>query len=66
VLEQGLSQEAAAKRLSIPKGTIGNWVVAAKRGGDVPAPGARSVSELETENARLRRGWRRPGRSATS
>jgi len=24
VLEQGLSQEAAAKRLSIPRGTIGN------------------------------------------
>lgn len=33
VLEQGLSQEAAAKRRSIPKGTIGNWIVAAKRGG---------------------------------
>jgi transposase-like protein len=30
VTEQGLSQEAAAKRLGIPKGTIGNWVAAAK------------------------------------
>jgi len=55
VLEQGLSQEAAAQRLSIPKGTLGNWIAAAKRGGKTPAPGARSVSELETENARLRR-----------
>lgn len=55
VLEQGLSQEAAAKRLSIPKGTLGNWIVAAKRGGAVAAPGARSVPELEAENAKLRR-----------
>lgn len=55
VLEQGLSQEAAAKRLSIPKGTLGNWIVAAKRGGVVSPPGARSVPELEAENARLRR-----------
>jgi transposase len=53
-LEQGLSQEAAAKRLAIPKGTLGNWVAAAKRGG-VSTPGARSVSELEAENARLRK-----------
>jgi len=55
VLEQGLSQEAAAKRRSIPTGTIGNWIVAAKCGGEVAAPGACSVSELEAENARLRK-----------
>jgi transposase-like protein len=30
VTEQGLSQEEAAKRLGIPKGTMGNWIVAAK------------------------------------
>jgi len=30
VLDQGLSQEDAARRLSIPKGTLGNWLVAAK------------------------------------
>jgi len=30
VTEQGLSQEAAANRLGIPKGTMGNWIVAAK------------------------------------
>lgn len=55
VLAQGLSQEVAAKRLSIPKGTLGNWIMAAKRGGGPTVPGARSVPELETENARLRK-----------
>jgi transposase len=55
VLEQGLSQREAADRLGISKGTLGNWVLAAKRGGEKPAPGARSVSELEDENARLRK-----------
>lgn len=55
VLEQGLRLEGAARRLGIPKGTLANWVVAAKSGGDQPAPGARSVSELEAENAKLRK-----------
>jgi transposase len=54
VLEQGQSQEAAAKRLGLPKGTIGNWVAAAKKG-DRPAPGSRSVAELENEVSRLRK-----------
>lgn len=54
VIEQGLSQEIAAKRLGIPKGTIGNWVAAAKGSKDASVPGARSVRELETENAKLR------------
>jgi transposase len=54
VLEQGLSQEAAAKRLGLPKGTLGNWVAAAKKG-DVSTPGARSTAELEAEVARLRK-----------
>ncbi|WP_156943104.1 IS3 family transposase [Pseudogulbenkiania sp. MAI-1] len=55
VLEQGLSLEGAARRLGIPKGTLANWVVAARSGGDQPAPGARSVTELEAENAKLRK-----------
>ena len=38
----------------IPKGTLGNWVLAAKRGG-VATPGARSVAELEDEISRLRK-----------
>ena len=32
VLEQGLSQEGAAKRLAIPKGTLGGWVAVANSG----------------------------------
>lgn len=56
VLAQGLSLEQAALRLSIPKGTLANWVVAAKRGPAVAAaPGSRSVAELEAENAKLRK-----------
>ncbi|MCK7471416.1 MAG: transposase, partial [Desulfomicrobium escambiense] len=55
VVEQGLSQEAAAKRLSIPKGTLGNWMAAVKRGGAVAVPGGRGVPELEAENAKLRK-----------
>jgi len=55
VTKQGLSQEAAAKRLGIPKGTIGNWVAAAKGSNRASVPGARSVTELEAENARLRK-----------
>lgn len=55
VLEQGMTQGEAAKRLGISKGTLANWVAAAKAGGEKPAPGARSVSELEAENARLRK-----------
>lgn len=54
ILEQGLSQEVAAKRLAIPKGTLANWVAAAKRGAPV-TPGARTVPELETEITRLRK-----------
>jgi transposase len=55
VFEQSLGLEEAARRLGIPKGTLANWVVAAKSGADKPAPGARSVAELEAENARLRK-----------
>lgn len=56
VLEQELSQGEAASRLGIPKGTLANWVVATPRsGGEKPAPGARTVAELEAENARLRK-----------
>lgn len=54
IQEQGLSQEAAAKRLAIPKGTLANWIAAAKRGAP-GTPGARTVPELEAENSRLRK-----------
>ncbi len=55
VLEQGLSQGEAAKRLAISKGTLANWVVVAKGKAGAAAPGARSAAELEVENARLRK-----------
>lgn len=57
VLEQGISLEAAAERLTVPKGTLSNWVMAAKRGTacGIAAPGSRSVAELEAEVARLRK-----------
>ena len=55
VTEQGLSQETAAQRLAIPKGTLANWVAAAKASTRPSTPGARSATELEAENVRLRK-----------
>lgn len=54
IQEQGLSQEDAAKRLAIPKGTLANWIAAAKRGAP-GTPGARTAPELEAENSQLRK-----------
>lgn len=56
VLAQGLTLEDAAERIAMPKGTLANWVSAAKRGQDpAAAPGSRSVAELEAELAKLRK-----------
>lgn len=55
VTEQGLSQKEAAKRLSIPKGTLANWMAAAKASPSPSAPGRRSAAELEADNAWLRK-----------
>jgi len=56
VLAQGLTLDEAAARIAIPKGTLANWVSAAKRGGTpTAAPGSRTVPELEAENAKLRK-----------
>jgi transposase len=55
VLAQGLSLREAARRLSIPKGTLTNWVADARGGTVASAPGARTVPELEAELARLRK-----------
>ena len=54
IQKQGLSQEDAAKRLAIPKGTLANWIAAAKRGAP-STPGAWTVPELEAENSQLRK-----------
>ena len=55
VIEQGLTQKETGKRLSIPKGNIGNWVGAARAALSNGSPGEQSVAELARENARLRR-----------
>ncbi len=56
VLAQGLTLEHAATRIAIPKGTLANWVSAAKNGATPSAvPGSRTVPELEAENAKLRK-----------
>ena len=47
VTEQGLSQETAAKRLGIPKGTLANWVAAVKASTRPAAPGTQRAPELE-------------------
>jgi transposase len=54
------SGNAAAKRLGIPQSTMTNWVRQSREGATAPVAGVavavkRPVSELEAENARLRR-----------
>lgn len=53
VLENQLSISEGASRLSIPEGTLGQWVTAVRKG--LATPGARSVAELESEVMRLRK-----------
>lgn len=57
VLEQGQSQAEAAETLGIPKGSLGNWVMNAKRRGErrVQAAGEPAVDDLKAEVARLRK-----------
>ena len=57
---QSTGGNAAAKRLGIPQSTVTNWVRRNREGESVGGIGAavavkRPVSELEAENARLRR-----------
>ena len=55
VLAQGLTLQEASQRISVPKGTLANWVANARGGKPVGAPGARTVAELEGENKQLRK-----------
>ena len=55
VLNQGFSLAEAAKRLSVPKGTLTNWVSNAKGSSTATASGSRSVPELEAEVRQLRK-----------
>ena len=55
VIEQGLTQPEVARRLSIPKGTIGNWISKAKAVPGAVGLGDRSIADLAAEIARLRK-----------
>ncbi len=54
--ESGLSVAEVAKRLSLPKSSLNNWVMAAKKG-KLASVGKnqKAVSELEMELSRLKR-----------
>ena len=55
VNEQGLTQDETARRLSLPKGTISNWVRASRSERDPAKPGDQSVAQLAAEVQHLRR-----------
>lgn len=56
VQEEGLSAEAVAKRLLMPKSTLANWVTASRAGKLVEIGKAqRPLTELELELAKARR-----------
>ena len=53
---EGLSVDAAAKRLSVPKSSLGNWVRASRVGKlATVGQGQRVPTETEVELARLRK-----------
>ncbi|SRU63962.1 IS600 ORF1 [Shigella sonnei] len=53
VPENQLSISEGASRLSLPEGTLGQWVTAARKG--LGTPGSRTVAELESEILQLKR-----------
>ncbi|WP_072109644.1 IS3 family transposase, partial [Shigella sonnei] len=53
VPENQLSISEGASRLSLPEGTLGQWVTAARKG--LGTPGSRTVAELESEILQLRK-----------
>ncbi|WP_113772066.1 IS3 family transposase [Escherichia coli] len=53
VPENQLSISEGASRLSVPEGTLGQWVTAARKG--LNTPGFRTVAELESEVMQLRK-----------
>src|SRR5512139_3637647 len=55
VLTPGLSLAEAAKRLSVPTGTLANWVARAKGTMGVATSGAHTVAEMEAELKQLRK-----------
>ena len=55
VNEQGLTQDEVGRRLSLPKGTISNWVRASRSERDPANPGDQSVAQLAAEVRQLRK-----------
>lgn len=56
VEKEGLSVDAAAKRLCVPKSSLGNWVRASRKGKlATVGQGQRAPTETEVELARLRK-----------
>ena len=56
VVQEGLSVDQAAKRLSVPKSSLGNWVRASRSGKLAKVgQGPRLPTETEMELARLRK-----------
>jgi transposase len=55
VLVQGRVQEEVAQLLSIPSGTVGNWIARQKNAGPKGVPGELTTAEMAAENARLRK-----------
>ncbi len=55
VIEKGMSQEDAAKRLNMPKGTLGYWVASARKGHVPSDPNGLNAVELAAELARVRK-----------
>ncbi|EGM2645187.1 transposase [Salmonella enterica] len=53
VLENQLSISEGASRLSVPEGTLGQWVTAARKG--LGTLGSPSVAELKSEIMQLRK-----------
>ncbi|HHN6585545.1 TPA: transposase, partial [Escherichia coli] len=53
VLENQLSLSEGASRLSVPEGTSGQWVTAARKGPGTPS--SRTVAEPESEVMQLRK-----------
>ena len=56
VEKEGLSVDAAAKRLSVPKSSLGNWVRASRKGKlATVGQGQGAPTETEVELARMRK-----------
>lgn len=55
-LDENLTITEISKRLSLPKGTLKNWVVAARQGklGEV-GKGQKPLTEMELEHSKLKR-----------